>query len=139
MKIVPMSTFKEHKMQPQPGLQIDVDGEIGTVTRVSGGRVIVNFNHPLSGREVTYTIKINKKIMDKEEQITAFLNTSMRIPKENIKIEVKEEKATVIVPFELPPQITDALGQKLAELTGLNEVIFSKEEVKKEVKKEEKK
>src|SRR3989339_1382317 len=38
VKIVPMSTFREHKLEPQPGLQIDVDGEMGTITRVSGGR-----------------------------------------------------------------------------------------------------
>ena len=128
MRIVPASTFKEHKVQPRPGLQIDVDGEMGIISRVSGGRIIVNFNHPLAGKEVTYTVKVNRKITDKAEQISAFLNTSMRLPMEQVKIEIKEEKATVNIPFELPPPVTDVLGKKLAELTGLKEVKFSKKE-----------
>ena len=38
VKIVPTSTFKEHNLQPHPGLQINVDGEMGTITSISGGR-----------------------------------------------------------------------------------------------------
>lgn len=134
MRIVPMSTFKEHQVQPQPGLQIDVDGEMGTVMRVAGGRVIVNFNHPLAGREVVYVIKVNKKITDKEEQLKAFLNTTLRLPRENIKVRIEtdgsEEKAVIEIPMDLPPQFTDALGEKLAKLTKLKEIKFKKPEIK---------
>ena len=76
MKIIPMNTFREHKMQPQPGLQINVDGEIGVVSRVSGGRVIVNFNHPLAGKEVSYIFTINRKITDVKEKISSFCSIS---------------------------------------------------------------
>lgn len=126
MKIVPISTFKEHDVQPQPGLQIDVDGEMGTVTRVAGGRVIVNFNHPLAGREVTYEIKINRKITDQKEQLISFLNSTLRIPEDKIKVEIKEEKAEIQLPMDLPVQVTEEIGKKLAELTKLKEVKFSK-------------
>ena len=56
VQLVPLATFKEHKLNPHPGLQVDFDGKIGTVMRVSGGRVMVNFNHPLSGKEIIYEI-----------------------------------------------------------------------------------
>ena len=131
IKIMPLSSFREHKMQPQPGLQIDVDGQRGTVTSVSGGRVIVNFNHPLAGKEVIYEVKIHRKVTDTKEQIVSFLNTSMRIPAEQIKVEINEGKAKVMIPLELPSQITEAIGKKLAELTGLKEVTFSKPEAEK--------
>ncbi|MEK6937695.1 MAG: peptidylprolyl isomerase [Nanoarchaeota archaeon] len=128
IKIMPLSSFREHEIQPVPGLQIDVDGQRGTVSSVSGGRVIVNFNHPLSGKEVEYKVHIIKKITDHKEQIVSFLNSSMQIPEKQIKVEIAEGKAEVKIPLALPEQITAAIGKKLAELTGLEEIKFGKME-----------
>ncbi len=124
VKIIPMSTFREHKMEPHPGLQIDVDGEMGLVSSVSGGRVIVNFNHPLAGKEVIYTFKIRRKVDDPVEQITSFLAMSFRIPEQQMKVDVQEGKATVELPVNLPTPLTDALIKKLNELTGVKDVEF---------------
>lgn len=133
VKIIPMSTFREHTMEPHPGLQVDVDGEMGIVSNVSGGRVIVNFNHPLAGKEVIYTFKIRRKVDDPVEQITSFLAMSMRIPETQMKVKVQEapvqegapgKKAVVELPVSLPPPLTDALVKKLTELTGVKEIEF---------------
>jgi len=129
MKIVPISTFKEHKVQPQPGLQIDVDGERGVVTRVSGGRIIVNFNHPLAGKDVIYEIKVTRKITDNKEKISAFLSAMLRIPKDKLEIEVKDDKAEVSTPIDFPVQVSDVLSTKLVELTEIKEVTFKKKTV----------
>jgi FKBP-type peptidyl-prolyl cis-trans isomerase 2 len=125
IKIVPGSTFKEHKVQPQPGLQVNVDGEVGVITRIAGGRVMVNFNHPLAGKDVKYKFTITKKISDKNEQLTSFLNNTLQIPKDKIAIDLKNENklAEITMPVELPPQFNQALGKKLGELVGL-EVTF---------------
>ncbi len=124
VKIIPLGTFREHKMEPHPGLQIDVDGEMGTVTNISGGRVIVNFNHPLSGKEVTYTFKILRQVTDVAERITAFLITALRLPEDKLKVGVKDNEATIELPVNLPPQITDIFVKKLGELTGLKTITF---------------
>tara|TARA_Y100000310_G_scaffold343848_1_gene453475 strand:+ start:1501 stop:2181 length:681 start_codon:yes stop_codon:yes gene_type:complete len=135
MRVMPSSTFKEHDMKPYPGLQIDVDGVMGTVTRVSGGRVIVNFNHPLAGKEVLYAVKINKKVTDQKEQVSAFLNTTLKLSRDKIKIdfsgEGKEKKAVVEIPMVLPEQFTSALGEKLADLTNLKSIEFKSKQEKK--------
>ncbi len=128
MKIIPFSTFREHELEPRPGLQIDVDGEIGVVVRVAGGRIIVNFNHPLAGKEVVYEFKISRKITDPQEQISFFLNSTLRVPTEQIKVEIVEGKAVVELPMLLPPQLTAPLGDKLAELVKLKEVEFKVKE-----------
>ena len=126
MRIVPMSTFREHKIDPHPGLQVDMDGEMGLVSRVSGGRIIVNFNHPLAGKEITYTFKINEKITDTKEKLTAFLHSTLRIPEDKIEAVVKDDKAEITLPMEFPLQITTMLAQKLVELTNLKDVLFQK-------------
>ncbi len=127
IKIVPISTFKEHKVQPQPGLQIDVDGEFGTIKSVSGGRIIVNFNHPLAGKEIIYTLKINRRITDEKEKAVAFLYATLQIPKKDIKVEDKEGKVLVTLPFDLPQPVTDALAKKLAEIAAIKDISFQKE------------
>lgn len=130
VKIMPLSSFREHEMNPYPGLQIDVDGQIGTVSKVSGGRVIVNFNHPLAGKEVVYEVIVHRKITDKKEQISYFLNSSLHVPRDKIKVEITEEKAKVSIPVTFPEQINKVIGEKLAELTGLKEVLLEKVEEK---------
>jgi len=116
-------------------LQVDVDGEVGTITRVSGGRVIVNFNHPLAGKEVIYDFKILKKVEDKSEQIKSFLNSAMRIPKDKINVILKEDIAEVSLPMNLPEQLTGMIGKKLAELTSLKEIKFLNSSMPKEEQK----
>ena len=132
LKVIPLNTFRQHNLAPQPGLQVDVDGERGTVTSVSGGRVIVNLNHPLAGKEVVYTIKVNRKVTDVQEQLTAFLNATLRIPENKINIELHENKTTVQLPMALPASITDALIKKIVEVTGVKDLTFAVKEQKKE-------
>ena len=138
VRIMPMDLFRQHKVQPRPGLQVDVDGEMGLVTRVSGGRVMVNFNHPLAGKEVMYSYKILRKVTDQKEKVTAFLSAVLRLPAEAMKIEVKDDAATVAIPGELPAQISTVLAEKVVQLTGLKDILFKKEEAPvKETKKEQ--
>lgn len=128
VKIIPMNMFRQHNIQPHPGLQVDVDGERGIVSRVSGGRVIVNFNHPLAGKEVMYSYKVLRKVTDQKEKVSAFLSAVLRLPAEAMKIDVKDNAATVTIPGELPAQISTILAQKLVQLTGLKDILFKKEE-----------
>src|SRR3989344_1853379 len=128
VKIIPMDMFKQHNVQPQPGLKVDVDGEMGIISRVSGGRVMINFNHPLAGKEVMYTYKVLRKVTDQKEKVAAFLSAILRLPAEAMKIEVKDNAATVIIPGELPTQISTILAQKLVQLTGLKDILIKKEE-----------
>jgi len=73
IKIIPLSKFTENKINPIPGEYFDIDGLQAKVQSVSGGRVRVDFNHPLAGKVLTYTVKILRKIEDKKEKIEALL------------------------------------------------------------------
>lgn len=122
MRIVPIAEFKKHNVQPRPGLQIDLDGEMGLITRVASGRIIVNFNHPLAGKDVTYSFKVHRKITNHQEQIVSFLRTVLRIKKEAFKVTVEDNKATVEMPAGFPQPFLEMLGKKLTEITKLKAV-----------------
>lgn len=122
IKLIPLAEFQKRKIQPQPGLQIDLDGEIGTIIRASSGRILVNFNHPFAGREVIYEVKVNKKITDPETKLSSFLELSLNLP--DLKVEIKEGQALITLPLELPPLVQEQLSKKLKEIINLKEITF---------------
>ena len=93
LRMVPTSVFKKQNINPFPGLQLNIDGMIGTVRTVTGGRSVVDFNHPLAGRDIIYNIKIKKIVKDVEEKIKSYLKMQLQVT--NAAIEIKEDKATI--------------------------------------------
>ena len=127
LKLMPMNAFKKQKINPFVGLTVDMDGTRGVVRSISGGRVIVDFNHPLSGKTVKYHIEIKKKIEKGEEKIKAILEL-VRLPHEEIKIE--EKTATINIPITIPENMLDGIKKDIERLTN--------KEIKFNIKKEEK-
>ena len=62
IQLIPTSKFKQQKIQPMPGMQLNIDGVVGTVKTVSGGRTLVDFNHPLAGKELLYKIPVYQTV-----------------------------------------------------------------------------
>jgi FKBP-type peptidyl-prolyl cis-trans isomerase 2 len=73
VKIMSSAEFARHKVNPEPGLVIHVDTDTGrlygTVKSVTGGRVMVDFNHPIAGQEVDYSIKLLNIYTTPEEKV----------------------------------------------------------------------
>ena len=128
IKLIPARAFKKTNVEPQPGLQITVDNEMGTILRVSSGRILVDFNHPLANKDVIYKIKVNKEVTDPKEKIESFMKLSLNLP--GIKVDVKENKATITMPLELPPPAQEPLKKKIMGLTKVKDIQFKKSEEK---------
>ncbi len=89
IKIMPLKVFKEKNIQPAAGLMLNFDGLLAKVITVSGGRVIVDFNNPLSGKEIEYDFKIKRKIQDMKEKINALQDFFF---KKRFSFSIKEKK-----------------------------------------------
>ena len=74
VRIMSLSDFKKHRINPTPGMTLNIDGMICTIKSVSSGRVIVDFNHPLAGKKIKYTVEIIKKISDPKQKIKGILH-----------------------------------------------------------------
>ncbi|MEM4367279.1 MAG: peptidylprolyl isomerase [Candidatus Anstonellales archaeon] len=72
LKIIPLNIVKEKGLNPKAGMsmQIEIDGikYTGVVRSINGGRMLVDFNHPLAGKKVRYKIKLEKVIKDPFEK-----------------------------------------------------------------------
>lgn len=136
IQMVPQRKFTEHKIKPFPGLQINIDNAIGTVKTVSSGRVLVDFNHPLSGKDLVYEIDIKRVVTDKKEQIDSLLKLLLGI--KEAKTEIKDNKAKIELKAKLPPPMAEELKKKIKELVKVDDIEFTKEEKKQETPKKEK-
>lgn len=129
VRMLPQKKFEEQKIQPMPGLRLNIDGAVGIIKSVSGGRVVLDFNHPLAGRDVSYDIKINRIVSDKKEQVSSLMRVLLGIREP--KVELDGKKAKVFLPVELPKELLDALKKKVSELTGLEmELVVEKKDKK---------
>jgi FKBP-type peptidyl-prolyl cis-trans isomerase 2 len=134
LKLMPMTIFKQQNIRPFVGLTLDIDGQRGVVRSISGGRVIVDFNHQLAGKKIEYSINIKRKVTDHKEQLESFVKM-LRFPYKSIIVEESKAKITTVI--ELPKEIKESLEKDLKRITTLDvELIFEKEKVKEEKNKE---
>ncbi len=116
LRLVPFTVFKKQNIMPAPGLQVNIDGMFGLIRNVSGGRVIVDFNHPLSGKDVYYKIKLNKLITDPAEKIRSYLKVLIGADKLDIKVENNKAEINHAELAKAPQEAKDQLAKKLKEL-----------------------
>lgn len=133
---IPARIFREKRVNPFPGASFNFDGRIGKVLAVSGGRIMVDFNHPLAGKDVSYKIKILRKIDNPKEKVKA-LNDFLFKRDFDFKINEKDKK--LIFSVEKPfVKIIELFKDKFKETLGLDVEVneAKKESDKKEEKKE---
>ena len=132
MKIVSMSLFRKQKMNPYPGLQINADGMIGTVRSVSGGRVNLDFNHPLAGRELVYTFKILKKVEDIKEKVNSVMKFGLEMfGPDMFSKTLTEGNLEITSKIKMPEQIQKSFAEKFKKLVPeLKKIEFIEEKPK---------
>ena len=95
-------------------MQLNLDGRIGLIRTVTGGRTYIDFNHPLSGKEILYEIKINRVVKDTKEKLDSLLRILLLLKEPNAKID--KETAEIILKEKLPNELESALKDKIKEL-----------------------
>jgi FKBP-type peptidyl-prolyl cis-trans isomerase SlyD len=91
VRMVPLKAFLAQKIYPERGMQFALDGMVVKVLSNSGGRVLVDFNNPLAGREVIYDFIIKKNVEDIKEKINALQDFFFR-RKFEFHVEEKDKK-----------------------------------------------
>jgi FKBP-type peptidyl-prolyl cis-trans isomerase 2 len=95
VRIMPLKRFLEKKVNPSPGMFVDIDGMQARIKSVSGGRVRVDFNHPLAGRDLKYRLKVVRQITDtkeKAESLLKYYNIKAEVSLEADALAIKAEK-----------------------------------------------
>ena len=120
---IPEKLFRQNNLKPVPGFLFRFDQRIGKVVAVSGGRVVVDFNHPLAGKTVIYQLRVLRGIDDLNEKINALMDFlfkrrfEFRVEGKKLVLEVEEGYLNLVKLFE----------SKFKEIFGLDLEIQKKE------------
>ena len=116
IQLVPMKVFQQQKVNPLAGSMFNFDGRIGKILSVSGGRVMVDFNNPISGKAVIYDINVLRKIENLNDRIKSFIGFIFR---RDLVFEVKPDKLVIEVEKAMV-QFAELFKDKFKDLFGLN-------------------
>jgi len=92
VKTFSSNAFRKQNLNPQPGMVFSFDNLFGKITSVSGGRVIVDFNNPLAGKQVEYKIIVKRQVTELNEKVKSLLAFYMR---KDFDFEIKDNKLLV--------------------------------------------
>ncbi len=83
---------------PEVGKTVEIGNSVGIIKAISGGRVLIDFNHPLAGKTLVCKYRILKVIEDDVEKIKHLLHRRYkRVPVDKFVVEVNKEQGEVKV------------------------------------------
>jgi FKBP-type peptidyl-prolyl cis-trans isomerase 2 len=74
VRVVSIASFAKQKINPVPGMFVTIDNRQARIQSVSGGRVRVDFNNPLAGKELSYRMRIVREIKQAREKVRSLLD-----------------------------------------------------------------
>jgi len=104
IKLIPISEFRKQDIDPYPGMPITMNGLNGRILAISGGRVKVDFNHILAGKDLEYELEIKKLVEKADEKVQAIFNMFVKT-KEDVKVNVAGDVAEIFVSGDIPREI----------------------------------
>ena len=79
-----MKEFKRQGMTPVPGMKITSEGSTGKILTVNGGRVKVDFNHELAGKDLIFDVDVTEIIDNDEDKIKSMIELHYAAPNMDI-------------------------------------------------------
>ncbi len=127
METFPEKEFKKQGVNVNVGEQIQIGRKTGRVVSKGSGRVRIDFNHPLSGKDLEYWVKVQEKVEDDQEKARHIFEYRLG----HGEIEFDGDKATIIHKHEedghshtLPEEAKEGIREEITEHTGIEEVEF---------------
>lgn len=125
----PAKDFARKDIAPYPGLRVQLGERSGTVISAGAGRVKVDFNNPLAGKDLSYTFTPVEVVTDPVEKAKAVVQIDFG-SSEGFSFDIGEDKVSLTLPdavkfsedwavrkFRVVADIRDVFGVGTVELT----------------------
>jgi peptidylprolyl isomerase len=119
VRLLPLRRFRREKLNPIPGMQLQIDGRPATIRAVGAGRVQVDFNHPLAGKILVYEVTLTKLLSKKADKVKALMHRrlpTLNLEKVGLKVTPNE------VSIELPEEVFLVEGLQLSKRQIASEI-----------------
>jgi FKBP-type peptidyl-prolyl cis-trans isomerase 2 len=115
VQMIPIKLFQGQNIRPVPGAVFNFDGRMAKVLSVSGGRVMVDFNNPLAGKDIIYEINVLRKVVDLNEKVKSFIDFLFR---RELKFSIQDKKLIIEVEKNLT-QFIEMFKDKFKDVLDL--------------------
>ncbi|MAE49569.1 hypothetical protein CMI48_01945 [Candidatus Pacearchaeota archaeon] len=95
VRVIPLKVFTEQNVTPQPGMSLMLQQGMMKILSVGGARVTADMNHPLAGKDLTFTFVVKKKITDEKAKVGLVLKMLFRqVPSHRVEDNAKEASSS---------------------------------------------
>lgn len=115
IRLIPMAAFKNQSVVPRPGMTFAIDDSLVKIVSVSGGRVMVDFNNPVAGKDVEYDFVVKRIVTDAKEKIDALQDFFFR---QKFEFEINESEKKAIFKDLRLMAVLQAFAQEFKKMTG---------------------
>ncbi len=95
IKKIPLIFFKQQKIDPNPGSYVTINKITGKIASADGGRVNVDFNHPLAGKTLQYDLEIKEELTKTNDKILALVTFLSGFEEDKFEIVVDNNAAEI--------------------------------------------
>ena len=126
IKLLPMLVFKDNRLEPSPGRVVNFNGLQGKILSIDGGRVKVDFNHPLSGKTIEYEIEIKEEIKENDQKIKSTVRYFTGIKYEDANVAMNGNETTInLQKLDVPKQVKQNIANTIMKwVDGISKVNF---------------
>jgi peptidylprolyl isomerase len=121
VRILPRRLFERQGVVPEPGRIVEINGQHAVIRQVTGGRVIVDFNHPLAGKTLHAKIRVVKVLRTVEDKIKHLILRRVRLSEDDVGVSYDSSSNVVVVKL-------DAKALEIPEMQVVKRIVV--EEVK---------
>ena len=87
---------------PYVGAELEIDGRPAVIRSIGAGRVQVDYNHPLAGRQIVYKLKVVEHITDEKDKIRALIGRRfLGIETSEFNIRKTKKKLRIGIPDQI--------------------------------------
>lgn len=131
VRIFPMKQFKRQGINPVPGMLVEINGVVGKIISIDGGRVKIDFNPELAGKVVEYEVKVEGIAETIEEKIRFLLERNIKsINPDGIDINIEGDKVYIRFPEDaknattLQVEKSSFIDEVFKYLKEIREIVF---------------
>lgn len=102
VQTIPYRILRSKGINPYVGAELEIDGRPAIVRSAGAGRVQVDYNHPLAGRQIVYKLKVVEHIKDEKEKMRALIGRRfLNIETSEFDLKQTKKKLRIGIPDQI--------------------------------------